>query len=57
MTTIKPWTEEDERQLLALKARGKPVAVIAKELDRTQEAVNTRLWVLKHRSQDGENSN
>ena len=55
--TIQPWTEEEEKRLLELKAQGKPVAVIARELGRTQEAVNTRFWVLKHRSphHDGPN--
>ncbi len=50
----KHWTEDEERLLLQLKEQGKTIAAIARELERTQEAVNTRLTVLKRRRHRGE---
>lgn len=51
MGTGDKWTAEDDQRLLALKAKGKRVAVIAKEFPRTEMAVEGRLLVLKKRAQ------
>lgn len=50
MGTGDKWTAEDDQRLLALKATGKRVAVIAKEFPRTEMAVEGRLLVLRNRS-------
>lgn len=34
-----PWTDEEDLRLLALKAGRKPVAVIAKQLNRTEQSI------------------
>jgi hypothetical protein len=44
------WTAEGDQRLLALKAAGKRVVVIAKQFPRTLTAVEGRLLVLKNRS-------
>jgi hypothetical protein len=44
------WTAEDDQRLLALKATGKRIAVIAKEFPRTETAVEGRWLVLKRRA-------
>jgi hypothetical protein len=44
-----PWTDKEDQRLLALKAAEKPVAVIAKELKRTEESVINRTGTLKRR--------
>ena len=41
------WTAEEDDRLLELKAAGKSLSVIAKELNRTQAAVDSRTSVLK----------
>jgi hypothetical protein len=44
------WSLEDDRRLLELKAAGTPLAVIAKKLNRTEGAVDSRISVLKRRA-------
>jgi hypothetical protein len=44
---IKRWTAEEDQRLLALKLDGKPIAVIAKKLGRTETAVTDRLIILR----------
>jgi DNA-binding NarL/FixJ family response regulator len=41
------WTAEEDDRLLQLKAAGKSLSVIAKELNRTQAAIDSRTNVLK----------
>ena len=53
MNTYRKWTDEDERLLLELKAAGKRLAFIAKELRRTEAAVIARLVILKKREKEG----
>jgi hypothetical protein len=43
------WTEDEDRQLLEMKAAGKPNSVIAKAIERTAVAVEQRLYTLRHR--------
>jgi hypothetical protein len=45
------WTEEDDRRLLASKTAHKVVAVIAKELQRTEQSVISRTAILKRRGE------
>jgi Myb-like DNA-binding domain len=45
------WTAEEDRRLLELKQQGKHVALIAKELGRTETAVSDRLAHLRRRQQ------
>jgi hypothetical protein len=40
------WSEDDDARLLALKAERKRVAVIAKELGRTEASIISRLTTL-----------
>ena len=40
------WTDEEDDRLLKLKAAGRGIAVIAKELQRTELSVTSRLVVL-----------
>jgi hypothetical protein len=49
IATPKRWTDEEDGRLLELKRTATPVAVIAKELKRTESAVTLRLVVLKRR--------
>jgi Myb-like DNA-binding domain len=49
MTKFRKWTEEDDTRLIELRAAGKPPAVIAKELKRTEAAVVSRIGILKKR--------
>lgn len=44
---IKRWTVEEDRRLLELKLEGRPIAVIAKKLGRTETAVTDRLIILR----------
>lgn len=48
-TGARKWTAEEDQRLLTLKATRKPIAVIAKEFERTETAVRDRLLVLKKR--------
>ncbi len=41
------WTAEEDDRLLELKAAGKSLSVIAKELNRSQAAVDSRIHRLK----------
>jgi hypothetical protein len=43
----KKWTAEEDDRLLELKAAGKSLSSIAKELNRTQAAVDSRTHHLK----------
>jgi hypothetical protein len=43
------WTEEEDRQLLEMKAAGKPNSVIAKAFERTATAVEQRVYTLRLR--------
>ena len=45
--THRHWTDEEEKLLLELKRQGKPVAVIAKILQRTEVAIDDRLALMK----------
>jgi hypothetical protein len=45
------WTAEEDRRLLELKQEGKHVALIAKELRRTEAAVTDRLVHLRRQQQ------
>jgi DNA-binding PadR family transcriptional regulator len=42
------WTPEEDQRLLALKAAGAPLAIIAEKLGRTQASVDTRTAKLKN---------
>lgn len=44
------WTPEEDRRLLELRASGRSLAVIAKELNRTEAAVDNRVYTLKNRA-------
>jgi hypothetical protein len=44
---VKRWTAEDDERLLALKAKGIKNIIIAKQLGRTEQAVISRLVVLR----------
>jgi hypothetical protein len=44
---VQNWTDEEDDRLLKLKAAGRVIAVIAKELRRTESSVTSRLVVLK----------
>jgi len=44
---IKRWTADEDQRLLELKQERKPIAVIAKELERTESAVIDRLGHLR----------
>ena len=46
---VQNWTDEEENRLLELKASGKVVCVIAKQLGRTKSSVTARLVLLKNR--------
>lgn len=48
-TGARKWTDEEDQRLLTLRATRKPIAVIAKEFERTETAVRDRLLVLKKR--------
>jgi hypothetical protein len=43
----KPWTEDEERRLVELRASGKCCVSIAAALKRTARAVNSRLSILR----------
>jgi hypothetical protein len=43
------WTEDEDRQLLEMKAAGKPNYVIARAIERTGAAVEQRLYRLRLR--------
>ena len=45
----RPWTEEEERQLLALKAAGRSAVSISAALKRSAGAVEGRLSVIRAR--------
>lgn len=45
----RPWTEEDERRLLALKAAGRSAVSISAALKRSAGAVEGRLSVIRTR--------
>jgi hypothetical protein len=45
--THRHWTDEEEKLLLELKRQEKPVAVIAKVLQRTEVAIGDRLALMK----------
>jgi hypothetical protein len=47
--TNRRWTADEDQRLLSLRAAGKIIASIAKELDRTYESVVNRLAVLAKR--------
>jgi hypothetical protein len=49
MASRQRWTHEDDRRLVEMRAAGKPPAVIAKELGRTEPAVINRTRALKRR--------
>jgi hypothetical protein len=51
MTQPRPrrWTEEEERKMLALRSAGKNQRVMARQLDRTEMAVNARMAVVAAR--------
>ena len=49
MTKFRKWTEKDDARLVELSGAGKPPAVIAKELKRTEAAVVGRFGILKKR--------
>jgi hypothetical protein len=44
-----PWTDKEDHLLHAMKAAGKRVPVIAKELKRTEQSVISRTAILKQR--------
>jgi DNA-binding NarL/FixJ family response regulator len=44
---LRKWTPEEDEKLLELKAAGKSLRIIAKELNRTQAAVDSRTDRLK----------
>jgi hypothetical protein len=44
------WTPEEDQRLLALKAAGTPLAVIAKTLGRTRASVDARTAKLKNQA-------
>ena len=46
----KPWTEEEERRLVELRASGKSCVSIAAALKRTARAVNSRMSILRKRT-------
>lgn len=50
MTTGVKWTDAEDQRLLALRATGKPITVIAKEFPRTETAVWGRWLLLRKRS-------
>jgi hypothetical protein len=45
--TLRHWTEDEEKLLRELKRQGKPVAVIAKILQRTEVAIDDRFALMK----------
>ncbi len=47
MRVVKPWTDADDQQLLALVQQGRNNTAIARELGRTIKAVETRKSKLK----------
>ena len=47
----KRWTAEEDQRLLELKQEGKLIALIAKELGRTETAVTDRLGYLRRQQQ------
>jgi hypothetical protein len=49
---MRAWTPEDDQRLLEMKAEGATVALIAKALNRTQAATDSRLGVLRKRDGD-----
>ena len=51
MAPLKRWTEEEDKTLLELKAAGRGISLIAKELRRTESSISGRLVILKKRSQ------
>lgn len=44
-----PWTDKEDYLLLTLKGAGKPVSVIAKQLERTEQSIVSRTAILKRR--------
>jgi DNA-binding CsgD family transcriptional regulator len=46
----KPWTKDEERRLVELRASGKSCVSIAAALKRTARAVNSRLSILRKRN-------
>jgi hypothetical protein len=49
MNSLRKWTEDEDELLLAMKAEGKHVSVIARTLRRTEVAVRLRMDHLKKR--------
>ena len=49
--SYQPWTDVEDQRLLALKAAQETVAVIAKELKRTNESIINRTATLKRRAE------
>jgi hypothetical protein len=49
MNSPRKWTEDEDELLLAMKAEGKHISVIAKKLQRTQVAVSLRMSKLTKR--------
>jgi DNA-binding NarL/FixJ family response regulator len=47
MKPPRKWSEEEDRRLLELRTAGKTLIQIAKELNRTESSVATRIVVLK----------
>jgi hypothetical protein len=47
---IRRWTEDEDTRLLNLKADGKLISFIAKQLGRTEAAATARLVILKQRT-------
>jgi hypothetical protein len=50
VTTGAKWTDAEDQRLLALRAMGKSITVIAKEFPRTETAVWGRWLLLRKRS-------
>jgi hypothetical protein len=45
----KPWTDDDNKRLLKMRALRTPVSVIAKELGRTEAAITSRYGLLRQK--------
>jgi hypothetical protein len=50
MLRNKPWTKDEERRLVELRASGKSCVLIAAALKRTARAVNSRMSILRKRT-------
>jgi hypothetical protein len=44
---IRPWTEEEDAQLLQMVGQKRHRSIIAANLSRTSRAITSRLWVLR----------